>query len=180
MKIFEDNADLYRDLSQAEKERFDAVARRGKQRIALKKNGPFMEVKGRKKIDRKTPTPPPKLTNKRQKTEEIVTKNKFDSLAIEDPPVTDDESEDVSQPIPPRTPASQKFHQPPPITIDNINNSAAFLKKLQEMTGQKLMRRVIGKDLRIIPQTQQACHTIRKFIDREKLESFTYQLSEEN
>ncbi|GFY56805.1 RNA-directed DNA polymerase from mobile element jockey [Trichonephila inaurata madagascariensis] len=146
-QIFDDAADLM-NLKTTEADHFDTVVRNNKQR-----NGA------------------------RSKKIEVQTANKYDGLAIEDPPAADDE--DVSQPIPPRTPAAQKFRQPPPITIDNINNYAAFLKKLQEMTGQKLMGRVIGKDLHVFPQTLQAYHTIRKFIDKEKLESFIYQLSKE-
>ncbi|GFV69357.1 nucleic-acid-binding protein from transposon X-element [Trichonephila clavipes] len=47
------------------------------------------------------------------------------------------------------------------------------------MTKENLMGRIIGKGLRIYPKTPQAYHTIRSFIDREKLESYTYQLNEE-
>ncbi|GFT92313.1 nucleic-acid-binding protein from transposon X-element [Trichonephila clavipes] len=41
------------------------------------------------------------------------------------------------------------------------------------------MGRVIGKGLRVYPKTPQAYHTIRNYIDKEKLEAYTYQLSEE-
>ncbi|GFS92091.1 nucleic-acid-binding protein from transposon X-element [Trichonephila clavipes] len=71
-----------------------------------------------------------------------------------------------------------RFRPPPPITIDNVNNTPAFLKQLQNRTKENLMGRIIGKDLRIYPKTPQAYHTIRSFIDREKLESYTYQLNE--
>ncbi|GFX58432.1 nucleic-acid-binding protein from transposon X-element [Trichonephila clavipes] len=72
-----------------------------------------------------------------------------------------------------------RFRPPTPITIDNVNNTAAFLKQLQNMTKENLMGRIIGKGLRIYPKTPQAYHTIRSFIDREKLESYIYQLNEE-
>ncbi|GFT95542.1 nucleic-acid-binding protein from transposon X-element [Trichonephila clavipes] len=97
--------------------------------------------------------------------------------SIEYPPITEDEQEerdeDIPQPKPPR------FRPPPPITIDNVNNSAAFLKQLQNMTQENLMGRIIGKGLRVYPKTPQAYHKIRSFIDHEKLESYTYQLNEE-
>ncbi|GFV89566.1 hypothetical protein TNCV_993981 [Trichonephila clavipes] len=47
------------------------------------------------------------------------------------------------------------------------------------MTKENLIGRIIGKGLRIYPKTAQAYHPIRSFIDREKLESYTYQLNEE-
>ncbi|GFW05415.1 hypothetical protein TNCV_3359331 [Trichonephila clavipes] len=43
---------------------------------------------------------------------------------------------------------------------------------------QKLRRRVIGKGLRVYLETR-AYYSIRKFVDKEKLEAFTYQLNEE-
>ncbi|GFY01600.1 nucleic-acid-binding protein from transposon X-element [Trichonephila clavipes] len=107
----------------------------------------------------------------------VETANRFSNLQIEDPPnlenEQDERDEDVPQPKPPR------FRPPPPITIDNVNNSAAFLKQLQNMTQENLMGRIIGKGLRVYPKTPQAYHKIRSFIDHEKLESYTYQLNEE-
>ncbi|GFW38662.1 nucleic-acid-binding protein from transposon X-element [Trichonephila clavipes] len=110
-------------------------------------------------------------------TQKVETTNRFSNLQIEDPPIIEDEQEerdeDIPQPKPPR------FRSPPPITIDNVNNSAAFLKQLQNMTQENLMGRIIGKGLRVYPKTPQAYHKIRNFIDHEKLESYTYQLNEE-
>ncbi|GFX37015.1 nucleic-acid-binding protein from transposon X-element [Trichonephila clavipes] len=77
----------------------------------------------------------------------------------------------TSTPLPRRRP-------PPPITIDNVEQSAKLLKKLQELTGQKLQGRVIGRGLRVYPETPAACHQIRNLIDQEKLEAYTYELSE--
>ncbi|GFR15003.1 RNA-directed DNA polymerase from mobile element jockey [Trichonephila clavata] len=68
---------------------------------------------------------------------------------------------------------------PPPITIDNVDKSAHLLKRLQDLTGQKLVGRTIGKSLRVYPQTPLAYKKIRQLIDEEQLESFTHQLSEE-
>ncbi|GFQ79447.1 nucleic-acid-binding protein from transposon X-element [Trichonephila clavata] len=47
------------------------------------------------------------------------------------------------------------------------------------MTKEYFMGRVIGKGLRVYPKTPQAYHTIRSYTDKEKLETYTYQLSEE-
>ncbi|GFT55592.1 hypothetical protein TNCV_995881 [Trichonephila clavipes] len=58
---------------------------------------------------------------------------------------------------------------PPPITIDNVEQSAKLLKKLQELTGQKLQGRVIGRGLRVYPETPAAYHQIRNLIDQEKI-----------
>ncbi|GFX13718.1 nucleic-acid-binding protein from transposon X-element [Trichonephila clavipes] len=89
------------------------------------------------------------------------------------PPIEEENEDDDPAPQVP------KYRKPPPITIDNVVNSAALLKKLQALTREDFMGRVIGRGLRVYPNTPQAYHAIRNFIDREKLESFTYQLNEE-
>ncbi|GFW24948.1 hypothetical protein TNCV_3846821 [Trichonephila clavipes] len=136
-----------------------------------------LQTHPRKKNNRKSPSPPPETASKKLKTTEVETANRFSNLQIEDPPnlenEQDERDEDVPQPKPPR------FRPPPPITIDNVNNSAAFLKQLQNMTQENLMGRIIGKGLRVYPKTPQAYHKIRSFIDHEKLESYNYQLNEE-
>ncbi|GFR25093.1 hypothetical protein TNCT_447811 [Trichonephila clavata] len=79
-------------------------------------------------------------------------------------------------------PSGRNFnsHRPiPPITIDNIQKSSELLRKIQEITKQKLKGRVIGKGLRVYPETPEAYHTIRNFINKEKLESSTYQLQDD-
>ncbi|GFR25107.1 hypothetical protein TNCT_624911 [Trichonephila clavata] len=68
---------------------------------------------------------------------------------------------------------------PPPITIENVQRSAEFLKKLQDLTKQDMKGRVIGKGLRVYPETPDAYYAIRKFIDQNKMESFTYELGQE-
>ncbi|GFU32489.1 RNA-directed DNA polymerase from mobile element jockey [Trichonephila clavipes] len=137
---------------------------------------PFKPIKGRKN-NRKSPSPPPESASKKLKITEVETTNRFSNLQIEDPPIIEDKQEerdeDIPQPKPPR------FRPPPPITIDNVNNSAAFLKQLQNMTQENLMGRIIGKGLRVYPKTPQAYHKIRSFIDHEKFESYTYQLNAE-
>ncbi|GFY27898.1 hypothetical protein TNCV_243621 [Trichonephila clavipes] len=126
------------------------------------------------------PTPPPEKSIKKPRTTEVETFNKNGNLTIDDLPAHRNEgNENVIQTLPPRTPEAPRFCPPPPITIDNIVNSAAFLKKLQTMTKEDFMGCVIGKGLRVYPKTPQAYHTIRNYIDKEKLEAYTYQLSEE-
>ncbi|GFY31554.1 nucleic-acid-binding protein from transposon X-element [Trichonephila clavipes] len=39
--------------------------------------------------------------------------------------------------------------------------------------------KIIGKGLRVYPENPEAYHVIRRYVDAEKLESFTYQLDEE-
>ncbi|GFT64518.1 nucleic-acid-binding protein from transposon X-element [Trichonephila clavipes] len=65
---------------------------------------------------------------------------------------------------------------PPPITIDNVKLPNQLLKKLQDTTQQKMKGRMVGKGLRIYPE---AYHAIRKYVETEKLEAFTYQLPED-
>ncbi|GFT39534.1 RNA-directed DNA polymerase from mobile element jockey [Trichonephila clavipes] len=143
---------------------------------SITQSTPFKPIKGRKN-NRKSPSPPPESASKMLKITEVETTNRFSNIQIEDPPIIEDEQEerdeDIPQPKPPR------FRPPPPITIDNVNNSAAFLKQLQNMTQENLMGRIIGKGLHVYPKTPQAYHKIRSFIDHEKLESYTYQLNEE-
>ncbi|GFU24689.1 hypothetical protein TNCV_3178281 [Trichonephila clavipes] len=71
------------------------------------------------------------------------------------------------------------FRPPPPITIGNVNQSNKLLKKLQDITKQKLRGRIIGKGLRVYTETPEAYHAIRRYFDSENLEAFTYQLNEE-
>ncbi|GFT92034.1 nucleic-acid-binding protein from transposon X-element [Trichonephila clavipes] len=110
----------------------------------------------------------------------VETFNKHGNLTIDDPPAHRNEgNENVIQPQPPKTPEAPRFCLPSPIIIDNIVNSVIFLKNLQTITKEDFMGRVISKGLRVYPKTPQAYHTIRNYIDKEKLEVYTYQLSEE-
>ncbi|GFT47730.1 hypothetical protein TNCV_1717421 [Trichonephila clavipes] len=65
---------------------------------------------------------------------------------------------------------------PPPITIDNVIQSNQLLKKLQGITKQKSRGRIVGKGLRVYPETPEAYHAIRRYIDTENLETFTLNL----
>ncbi|GFU23670.1 nucleic-acid-binding protein from transposon X-element [Nephila pilipes] len=125
---------------------------------------------------RKKSTPVKNTINKKQKiaeAPETECANKFNNLIIEEPPeqIEIDENEDV-------TPAPVKKPYAPPITIDNVKNSAELLKKLQQMTGIKLTAKLIGTSIRIYPQTPAAYHIIRRHATSENLQHFTFQLPE--
>ncbi|GFV61276.1 nucleic-acid-binding protein from transposon X-element [Trichonephila clavipes] len=118
---------------------------------------------------------------KKQKTEDV---NLFSLLGVEEIPenlgednqnALDAEMEQhpsrTSTPLPRRRP-------PPPITIDNVEHSAQLLKRHQTLTNQKLQGRVIGRGLRVYPETPAAYHQIRNLIDQEKLEAYTHELNE--
>ncbi|GFY60299.1 hypothetical protein TNIN_83091 [Trichonephila inaurata madagascariensis] len=51
---------------------------------------------------------------------------------------------------------SPRHRPPPPITIDNVEDTAQVLKRLQTLTNQKLKGRVIGWGLRVYPETPAA------------------------
>ncbi|GFS33178.1 hypothetical protein NPIL_475901, partial [Nephila pilipes] len=126
---------------------------------------------------RKKSTPVKNTISKKQKitdAPETECTNKFSNLIIEEPPeqIEVDNDEDV-------TPAPAKKPYAPPITIDNVKNSAELLKKLQQMTGIKLTAKLIGTSLRIYPQTPAAYHIIRRHATSENLQHFTFQLPEE-
>ncbi|GFU18002.1 hypothetical protein NPIL_142051 [Nephila pilipes] len=95
---------------------------------------------------RKNSTPIKKTANKKQKITdpaETECSNKFSTLAIEELPesIEIDEDEDVTPP-----PMPKKSYAPP-ITIDNVRNSADLLKKLQSLTGIKLTAKLIANHL---------------------------------
>ncbi|GFV77795.1 RNA-directed DNA polymerase from mobile element jockey [Trichonephila clavipes] len=178
MKVFKNGTELRERLQRAEQDRCDAAISKVDMVYGIPtKTNPFTTVKG-KKGNRKTPSPPPeRQTSKKLKTDEVDTANRYDALPVEDPPIAieDDEENEDEDP----TPHVPKFRKPPPITIDSEANSAALLKKLQQLTKEDFMGRVIGKGLRVYPNTPQAYHAIRNYIDREKLESYTYESNEE-
>ncbi|GFV84264.1 nucleic-acid-binding protein from transposon X-element [Trichonephila clavipes] len=120
-------------------------------------------------------------TAKKQKIEDA---NLFTVLGVEELPENfgdNDENpldaEMDQHPSRTSTPLPRR-RRPPPITIDNVAQSAQLLKKLQTLTGQKLQGRVIGRGLRVYPETPAAYHQIRNLIDQEKLEAYTYELNE--
>ncbi|GFW38625.1 hypothetical protein TNCV_3879941 [Trichonephila clavipes] len=133
--------------------------------------GAFQLVKGRKKG--RSPTPPKDTATslKKQKTTEVETSNQYDAL----PTYHGEENEDETEvPVHHNT-----VRPPPPITIDNVKLPNQLLKKLQDTTQQKMKGRMVGKGLRIYPETPEAYHAIRKYVETEKLEAFTYQLPED-
>ncbi|GFX64664.1 RNA-directed DNA polymerase from mobile element jockey [Trichonephila clavipes] len=154
MKIFKNGTELRERLRSAEQERCSAAISKIDMDFGIpSKAKPFTTVKG-KKGNRKTPSPPPERhTSKKLKTDDVDTTNRYDGLPVEDPPATvdnDEGNEDVYQDLASRVP---KFRKPPPITIDNAANSAALLKKLQTLTKEDFMGSVIGKGLRVYPNT---------------------------
>ncbi|GFY63745.1 nucleic-acid-binding protein from transposon X-element [Trichonephila inaurata madagascariensis] len=72
-----------------------------------------------------------------------------------------------------------KKHHVPPITIDNVSNQAGLLKHLPDLANLKLEAKLIGTKLRIYPQMAFAYHRIRKYVDDNILESYTYILPED-
>ncbi|GFQ69923.1 hypothetical protein TNCT_568541 [Trichonephila clavata] len=155
-----------------EADRKNISTNRISQRFAIPINNdtPFTPVKGRK-TNRKGPLK--KLT---RSLELLQPKHPIDDPTA---PRDEEENEEILRPLPPKTPEALRFRPPPQITIDKVSHSATFLKKLQTMTKEDFMGCVIGKGLLIYPKTPQAYYTIRSYIDKEKLEAYTYQLSEE-
>ncbi|GFW40576.1 hypothetical protein TNCV_4824121 [Trichonephila clavipes] len=70
-------------------------------------------------------------------------------------------------------------HNVLPITIDNETNQVGLLKHLRDLTNLKLESKLIGTKLRIYPQTAFAYHRIRKYVNENSLESYTYILPED-
>ncbi|GFT01542.1 hypothetical protein NPIL_317711 [Nephila pilipes] len=126
------------------------------------------------KVREEKTIPPIKTpTAKKQKTtpETSDCQNRFQTLTIEEPEEQikiEEENDEVVTPVPP------KKTYAPPITIDNVSNSATLLKKLQDLTGIKLTTKLIGTSLRIYPQTPAAYHLIRRHATNNNLQHFTY------
>ncbi|GFW47282.1 nucleic-acid-binding protein from transposon X-element [Trichonephila clavipes] len=122
--------------------------------------------------------------SKKAKTSDVVeTQNKYsglsntqeDSMEVVDP----QEGTSATGGYPGVTAPQNKKPHVPPITIDNVKNQAALLKHLQEVTKQKLEAKLIGTKFRIYPQTPYSYHQIRRYINENSLESFTYMLPED-
>ncbi|GFQ76871.1 RNA-directed DNA polymerase from mobile element jockey [Trichonephila clavata] len=104
--------------------------------------------------------------------------NQYQVLTVDDPP--SDQQPDVQMDAPSRSSSPvQRIRPPPPITIDNVNHPAQLLKRIQTMTKEKLTARTRGKSIKLYPETPEAYHRIRKLIDDEKLEAFTFQFPSE-
>ncbi|GFS88347.1 hypothetical protein NPIL_89521 [Nephila pilipes] len=62
------------------------------------------------------------------------------------------------------------------ITIDNPSNTMNLLKELQNLTGIKVSAKLTGSSLKIFTPAPAACHTIKRFINQNNLQGYTYQL----
>ncbi|GFT50080.1 nucleic-acid-binding protein from transposon X-element [Trichonephila clavipes] len=141
-------------------------------------NFPFQVVlrkKGRKASDTEDES-----IAKKQRIDVTTTQNKFAQLSVEDMDLTAQAGTSISTDNGvPDTAAPRKKHHVPPITIDNVSNQTGLLKHLQSLTNLKLEAKLIATKLRIYPQTAYAYHLIRKYVNENNLESFTYILPEE-
>ncbi|GFY64696.1 RNA-directed DNA polymerase from mobile element jockey [Trichonephila inaurata madagascariensis] len=121
-----------------------------------KDDGAFKLGKGRKKG--RSPTPPDDASTKKLKTFEVETTNKHNALDL---PQSQPENEDDTQV---NAGSHNVVRAAPPITIDNVHQSNQLLKKLQDITKQKLRGRIIGKGLSL-PRNPRSvsCHqTLRR------------------
>ncbi|GFX36928.1 nucleic-acid-binding protein from transposon X-element [Trichonephila clavipes] len=113
---------------------------------------------------------------RKARTENVPTMNKFTNLTVDDPLLPwmlETQAKDL-------VPKIQNLRRvTPPITIDNVKNQAALLKHLQDITKQKLQAQLLGTRMKIFPQTPYAYHTIRRYVDKNQLESHTFMLPEE-
>ncbi|GFW18319.1 nucleic-acid-binding protein from transposon X-element [Trichonephila clavipes] len=116
----------------------------------------------------------PRRMTPRQKNKpvEVVTSNKFEALQTHQTQESEDDTEATAE-------NHDVIRPPPPITIDNVDQSSQLLKKLQAITKQKMRGKIIGKGLRVYPETPEAYQAIRRYVDAEKLESFIHQLDGE-
>ncbi|GFY43090.1 RNA-directed DNA polymerase from mobile element jockey [Trichonephila inaurata madagascariensis] len=143
--------------------------------LPSKPNDPFKVIinkKGRKSDSDEV------SSAKKQRTDVTATQNRFAQLTVDDINLTAQASTSTSHEAPGAA-APPKKHHVPPITIDNVSNKAGLLKHLQDLTKLKLEAKLIGSKLRIFPQTAYAYHRIRKYVDDNQLESYTYILPED-
>ncbi|GFQ65823.1 histone H2B [Trichonephila clavata] len=119
----------------------------------------------------------PRSYAKRQKKDDITPcSNQFGALTVDDPPADMDVS-GPAQSINPVGSAADAKRYTPPITIDNVNNQAALLKHLQEITKLKIQAQLIGSRMKVFPQTPYAYHIIRRYIKENNLEESEKKLS---
>ncbi|GFS31265.1 hypothetical protein NPIL_682081 [Nephila pilipes] len=113
--------------------------------------------------------------------------NQFDNLTIEEPPDFFVEPETTSTAaaraavksnVASNHQANRKERTAPPITIDHIPRKDLLIKQLRDLTSGRITARVQGTGIKVSPQTAQAYQQVRKFIDKFKLQRFTYQLPE--
>ncbi|GFR21876.1 nucleic-acid-binding protein from transposon X-element [Trichonephila clavata] len=143
---------------------------------------PFQVILSRKK-GRKNSGDSDIDPKKAKKDDDIIpTQNKFAELTVSNSSSMDftDPQEGTSATSgTPVVTAPQKKHHVPPITINNVSNQAALLKHLQGVTKLKLEAKLIGTKFRIYPQTPYAYTLIRRYIEENSLEGYTYMLPED-
>ncbi|GFT88164.1 nucleic-acid-binding protein from transposon X-element [Trichonephila clavipes] len=140
-------------------------------------NSPFQVVLRKK--GRKASGPEEETSAKKQRTDVTTTQNQFAQLTVEDMDLNAQGTSSSADNGAPSAAAPPKKHHVPPITIDNVSNQAGLLKHLQGLTNLKLEAKLLGTKLRIYPQTAYAYHLIRKYVEENQLESFTYILPED-
>ncbi|GFU19924.1 nucleic-acid-binding protein from transposon X-element [Trichonephila clavipes] len=140
-------------------------------------NFPFQVVLRKK--GRKASGPEEETSAKKQRTDVTTTQNQFAQLTVEDMDLNAQGTSTSADNGAPSAAAPPKKHHVPPITIDNVSNQAGLLKHLQGLTNLKLEAKLLGTKLRIYPQTAYAYHLIRKYVEENQLESFTYILPED-
>ncbi|GFQ98306.1 hypothetical protein TNCT_9541 [Trichonephila clavata] len=121
---------------------------------------------------------------KKSKRDEDITptQNKFAQLAVTDTTsmdVTDPQEGTSAASVTSSVTAPQKKQHVPPITIDNVTNQAALLKHLQGVTKAELEAKLIGTKFRSILKRPIAYTLIRRYIDENGLEGYTYMLPED-
>ncbi|GFT99313.1 nucleic-acid-binding protein from transposon X-element [Trichonephila clavipes] len=142
---------------------------------------PFQVILSKKK-GRKNSGDNGQDSKKAKTSDEIETQNKFSGLSIhneDNMDVVDPQEGTSSATSHPGVTAPPKKLHVPPINIDNVKNQAALLQHLQNITKQKLEAKLIGTKFRIYPKTPYAYHQIRRYIEENSLESYTYMLPEE-
>ncbi|GFV54433.1 nucleic-acid-binding protein from transposon X-element [Trichonephila clavipes] len=144
-------------------------------------NEPFQVILSKKK-GRRNSGDNGQESKKAKTTDEVETQNKFSGLSIhneDNMDVVDPQEGTSSATSHPGVKAPPKKFHVPPINIDNVENQAALLQHLQNITKQKLEAKLIGSKFRIYPKTPYAYHQIRRYIEENSLESHTYMLPED-
>ncbi|GFS47318.1 hypothetical protein TNIN_139191 [Trichonephila inaurata madagascariensis] len=137
-------------------------------------DAPFQVIVHKK--GRKSSNTEAESSAKKQCSDTTTTQNHFSQLPAEEAMDQSAQAGTSTANGNPGVAAPPEKHHLPPITIDNVANQAALLKHLQDITKLKLEAKLIGTKLRIYPQTASAYHLIRKHIDENSLEAYTYML----
>ncbi|GFY44615.1 hypothetical protein TNIN_348261 [Trichonephila inaurata madagascariensis] len=137
---------------------------------------PFKVIVNKK--GRKSPDSDEESSAKKQRTDIAATQNRFAQLTVEDMDLSAQAGISTANGTPGAAAPPKKPHVPR-ITIDNVSNKTGLLKHLQELTNLKLEAKLIGSKLIIFPQTAYAYHRIRKYVNDNNLESYTYILPQD-